>query len=477
MAGVRTLKTGISGVRGVVGDSLTPGLIVRFAQAFGTYLKGGRVALGRDTRPSGEMVRSALIGGLLAAGCEVRDFGVVPVSTLLIAVARHDFDGGVAITASHNPQEWNALKFVRSDGVFLYQYQGEELLNIYHQGEFALQPSDQVGTLLPGSGALEEHLDLVVRHTDVEAIRAAGLRVVVDCCNGAGAMLAPRLLEALGCREVIVINGEPNGLFAHRPEPIPAHLSGLCQAVKETGANLGLAQDADADRLSLVDERGVAVSEEFTLALAAEAVALRRAPVPLVANLSTSRMIDEVAQRYGCFVRRTPVGEINVVEAMRQEEAKFRAAGLTGERDWVFGGEGNGGVIDPIVHYCRDSHRAMALILEGLARAGNPLTAWIGDSFSPSAMLKLKVSCPVSKVQQIMLAVTEHYADRGHLDDTEGVRVLWPDRSWLHVRPSNTEPVMRVVAEADTDDAARALAMEAENVITGVLHNGRGPDA
>lgn len=476
MAGVRTLKTGISGVRGVVGDSLTPGLVVRFAQAFGTYVKGGRVALGRDTRPSGEMVRSALIGGLLASGCEVRDFGVVPVPTLQIAVARHDFDGGVAITASHNPQEWNALKFIRSDGVFLYPYQAEELLNIYHQGEFILVPSDQVGGVFPGAGALEEHSDIILRNTDLDAIRAAGLRVVLDCCNGAGAMLAPRVLDALGCREVLVINGEPNGLFAHKPEPIPAHLSGLCEAVRAAGADLGLAQDADADRLALVDERGLAVSEEFTLALAAESVAARRAPVPIVANLSTSRMIDEVAQRYGCFVRRTPVGEINVVEAMRQEEAKFRAAGLTTERDWVFGGEGNGGVIDPFVHYCRDSHRAMALILDGLARSGKPLSAWIADSFSPSAITKLKVGCPVSKVQQIMLAVTEHYADRGHLDDTEGVRVLWPDRSWLHIRPSNTEPVMRVVAEADTEDEAGALANEAAGVLAAVL-NSRPPDA
>jgi len=465
MDAVRTLKTGISGVRGVVGDSLTPGLVVRFAQAFGTYLKGGRVAVGRDTRPSGEMVQAAVVGGLLACGCEVRDFGVLPVPTLQLAVARHDFDGGIAITASHNPQEWNALKFIGGDGTFLRPYQAEELLDIYHQGEFALVPEPQVGLCMAGEGALEEHLSAILAHTDVEAIRAAGLRVVVDCCNGAGALMAPVLLRELGCREVFVINGDPTGLFAHPPEPVPAHLGALQAAVRELGADLGFAQDADADRLALVDERGLAVGEEYTLALAAEAVAARRAPLPLVTNLSTSRMIDEVAQRYGCFVRRTPVGETNVVEAMKQEAAKFIAAGLTAEPDWVFGGEGNGGVIDPCVHYCRDSHRAMALILEGLARSGKSLSAWIASSFRPSAIVKDKIECPVAKVQQVMLALRSRYADRGHVDETEGIKVVWPDRSWLHARPSNTEPVVRVVAEADTPLAATALVAEALDVV------------
>lgn len=466
---VMTLKTGISGVRGVVGDSLTPGLVVRFAQAFGTYVKGGRVAVGRDTRPSGEMVQAAVIGGLLACGCEVHDFGVLPVPTLQLAVARHDFDGGIAITASHNPQEWNALKFIGEHGIFLRPYQAEELLDIYHQGEFALVPEPQVGVSVRGEGAIEEHLSAALAGIDVESIRAAGLRVVLDCCNGAGAVMAPRLLRELGCREVIVINGDPTGLFAHPPEPVPAHLTGLQAAVRELGADLGLAQDADADRLALVDERGVAVSEEYTLALAAEAVAARRAPLPLVTNLSTSRMIDEVAQRYGCFVRRTPVGEINVVEAMKQEAAKFVAAGLTTEPDWVFGGEGNGGVIDPRVHYCRDSHRAMALILEGLARSGKSLSSWIAQSFRPSAIVKDKVECPVAKVQQVLLALRRRYADRGHIDETEGIKVLWPDRSWLHVRPSNTEPVIRVVAEADNADVARSLVAEAMELVRATI--------
>jgi len=442
---------------------------VRFAQSFGTYVKGGQVAVGRDTRTSGEMVRCALIGGLLATGCDVHDFGVLPVPSLQIAVAQRDYEGGIAITASHNPQEWNALKFIRWDGLFLYPYQAEELLNIYHQGEFGLVGEEEVGRVREGEKALDIHLKLILAATDVEAIRAAGLRVVLDCCNGAGAMLAPWLLQELGCREVLVINGQPNGLFPHPPEPIPANLAQLARAVRETGADLGFAQDADADRLALVTEQGIPAGEEYTLALAAEVVASRNAPIPLVANLSTSRMVEEVGQRYGCPVRRAKVGEINVVTAMQEEAAKFRAAGLTNVRDWAFGGEGNGGVIDPRVHYCRDSHRAMSLILEGLAREGKPLSQWIAGTFSPSAMVKRRLDCPASKIQQCLLAIKAHYADSGHVDETEGIRVSWADRSWIHIRASNTEPIIRVVAEADDEAEAEGKAQEALHVISDAM--------
>jgi phosphomannomutase len=465
MKPARTLKTGISGVRGVVGDSLTPGLLVRFGEAFGTYVKGGQVAIGRDTRRSGEMVRAALIGGVLATGCDVHDFGVLPVPTLQIAVARRDYQGGIAITASHNPQEWNALKFIRGDGLFLYPYQAEELLNVYHQGEFTLVGEEEVGLVAEGEDALGAHMQAVVEATDVEAIRAAGLKVVIDCCNGAGAVLAPRLLREIGCCEVIVINGEPNGLFAHPPEPIAANLHELERAVRETGADVGFAQDADGDRLALVSEQGVAIGEEYTLALAAEVVAGRKAPIPLVTSLSTSRMIEDVGQRYGCLVRRTRVGEINVVAAMQEEAAKINAAGLTHEKNWVFGGEGNGGVIDPQIHYCRDSHRAMSLILEGLAHVDKPLSQWAAESFEPSVMVKERIECPASKVQPSVLAIKDYYADSGHVDETEGVRVTWPDRSWLHVRASNTEPIIRVVVEADSLERAKRLAAEAVRII------------
>ncbi len=464
MPSVQTLKTGISGVRGVVGQSFTPQLVSDFGQAFGTYLGGGRVVLGRDTRPSGEMVGEALRGALLASGCSLVDLGVVPVPTLQIAIARDDtLDGGIAITASHNPQEWNALKFIRADGIFLYPHQAAELLNVFHQGDFTLVENEELGTVSTDTHAAERHLQLLLQHTDVEAIRQRHFRVVVDCCNGAGSVLAPQLLEALGC-EVVVLNGEPTGHFARPPEPTPAHLGQLMTAVRETDADVGFAQDADADRLALIDEHGEALSEEFTVPLAAEVVVARE-PQPLVTNLSASRLLEEVGRRHGCPVYRAKVGEINVVNLMQAQARRWEQEGHA----WaVFGGEGNGGVIDPRLHYCRDSHRGMCLILQGLATRGESLSQWAG-SFRPSAMVKLRIECPAAKLQRVHLVLRAAYAGEGQLDETEGLRITWPDESWLHVRPSNTEPIIRVMAEADTEPEAQALATRAEEIIREVL--------
>ena len=464
MPSVQTLKTGISGVRGVVGDSFTPQLVSAFGQAFGTYLGGGRVAVGRDTRPSGEMVLQALIGALLASGCSVVDLGVVPVPTLQIAIARDEsLDGGLAITASHNPQEWNALKFIRADGIFLYPHQAEELLNVFHQGDFTLVENEQIGSVSADPGSLDRHLEMLLAHTDVEALRRRRFKVVVDCCNGAGTQLAPRLLEALGC-DLIVLNGEATGHFAHPPEPTPAHLTGLMAAVRAHGADLGFAQDADADRLALINERGEAISEEFTVPLAADLLTAHE-PQPLVTNLSASRLLEEVGARHGCPVFRAKVGEVNVVNMMQLQARRWAETG----RPWaVFGGEGNGGVIDPRLHYCRDSHRGMCLILQGLAARQQTLSEWAG-SFRPSAMVKLRVQCPAAKVQRVHLVLRAAYAGEGQLDETEGLRISWPDGSWLHVRPSNTEPIIRVISEADTKPEAQALASRAEGIIQDAL--------
>jgi phosphomannomutase len=441
---VHTLKISISGVRGVVGESLTPQLLVGFAQAFGCYVEGGVVLVGRDTRQTGEMVRSAVVGGLLATGCYVIDLGVVPVPTVLVAVRQLQADGAVAITASHNPAQWNALKFARSEGVFLNSYQATELLDVYHQGEFRLARTSELSEVEYDDTAINRHIQLVLRSTDVDAIRQRRPKVVVDTCNGAGALMTPQLLEELGC-EVVVINGEPNGRFPHDPEPIPRNLRALREAVRQTGADVGFAQDADADRLAIVSEKGKAIGEEFTLAFACDTVA-SRTPGLMAANVSTSRMIDEVAGRYDCRVIRTKVGEINVVEAMLREGA-------------VIGGEGNGGVIYPQVHPCRDSMSGIALVLEGLVRYGS-VSAWV-RSFRPSGMFKTKIECPSSRTQHAMAATRRRYADN-ELDLTEGVKVVWRETGdWLHIRPSNTEPVIRVIAESDTVSAARRLADEA----------------
>ena len=441
---VRTLKTGISGVRGVVGDSLTPQLLIGFAQAFGTYVKGGTVVIGRDTRPSGEMVQTAVIGGLLATGGNVVDVGIAPVPTVQMAVRDTLADGGVVITASHNPQQWNALKFIRGDGVILHPHQMEELLSVYYQGNFSLAPGDEMGSVTCDDTAVARHMDAVLGLTDREVISEAGLKVVVDCVNGAACVFSEQFLEALGC-EVLAINDTPDGIFPHSPEPIPENLWQLEEAVREHGADIGFAHDADADRLAIVSEEGKAISEEFTLAFACDAIA-DTVEGPFVTNLSTSRMIDDVAKRHGKSVIRSKVGEVNVVRQMQAHNSGM-------------GGEGNGGVIWTPVQYCRDSIAGIALILQGLARRGGTVTQW-ADTMQPSQMRKTRMECSASHVQPVLLGLREFYAD-AELDLTEGIKVLWDDGSWLHIRPSNTEPIIRIIAEADTWEQADDKVAEA----------------
>jgi phosphoglucosamine mutase len=445
---VHTLKISISGVRGVVGESLTPQLLVGFAQAFGCYVDGGVVLVGRDTRQTGEMVRTAVVGGLLATGCYVIDLGIVPVSTALLSVKQLQADGAIVVTASHNPAEWNALKFAGPQGVFLNSYQAAELLDVYHQGEFRLAPVGEMSEVEADDGAAERHIGTLLEHTDVAAIRSRRPKVVVDCCNGAGSVMSERLLRELGC-EVAMIHDTPDGRFPHPPEPVPEHLGDLSQAVRDHRADIGFAQDADADRLAIVSETGAPIGEEFTLAFACDTVTWRQ-PGTIVTNISTSRMIDEVAAANGCMVIRTKVGEINVVERMMREGA-------------VAGGEGNGGVVYPQVHPCRDSMAGMCLVLEGLARH-QTVSAWT-QRFRPSGIHKTKIDCPSTRVQRALAAVRRHYADQ-ELDLTEGVKIVWPATgSWLHVRPSNTEPVVRVIAEADTSAEAQKLCAEAVEVL------------
>ncbi|MBD3291480.1 MAG: phosphoglucosamine mutase, partial [Armatimonadia bacterium] len=421
-SGVQTLKIGVSGVRGIVGQSLTPQLVVGFAEAFGTYLGGGVVVIGRDPRPSGEMIVNALMGGLLSTGCSVIDVGVCPTPTMQHAVVDLAADGGVAISASHHPSEWNALKFCREDGVFLNQYQAEELLNVYHQGAFVQRQHDALGRVGGDEGAINRHLSKVLGSVDRQAIKRMAPKVVIDSVNGAGADCAEGLLEKMGC-EVIAINDVPNGRFPREPEPIPDNLGMLCDAVREHGADIGFGQDADGDRLSVVSEAGEAIGEEFTLAFAADVMAERDAEGPLVTNLSTSRMIEEVGDRHGRDVVRSKVGEVHVVETML-------ATGAVG------GGEGNGGVIDPELHYCRDNLAAMALILEGMARGGNTVSEWKG-TFTPCAIVKEKLPCPAGKTQRAILALRRHY-EGAEMDLTEGVKVFFEDGAWMHARPSNT---------------------------------------
>src|SRR5512136_14756 len=330
-----SLKIGISGVRGIVGDSLTPQLAGRFAAAFGTYAGLGKVVVGRDARPSGEMLENAVFAGLLAAGCQPVDIGICPIPSVLLLTKELRAQGGIVVTASHNPKEWNGLKFLSRHGLYLSPSEVEEFLDIYHQGEFSFVRADKHRSIIEELRPTRYHLAKLLKNLDVDLIRKKKVKVAADCNNGAGAILLPEFLDALGC-EVTLINTTPDGTFAHQSEPVPENLGELCRLVREAGADIGFAQDADADRLAVVDETGEAIGEEMTLALAVKYV-LTQTPGPVVVNLSATQAIDDLARRAGVDVFRTKIGETNVVEEL------LACRG-------VVGGEGNGGVIWPRVH-------------------------------------------------------------------------------------------------------------------------------
>jgi phosphomannomutase len=443
MRAIPTLKISISGVRGVVGDSLTPVLLTRFAQAFGTAMGTGRIVVGRDTRRSGEMVRQAVVAGLLSAGNRIVDIGVCPTPTVQLGVRHLTAHGGIAITASHNPAEWNALKFIGPDALFLGGARGRDLLDIYHQGEYRRVPGTEMRQIERRPDVLNLHLQTVVDALGVLPMRQGRrLRVALDSCNGAGSVVTPRLIEALGA-DVVSIYTTPNGSFPRPAEPTPENLSALCDLVAANGADVGFAQDMDADRLAIVSERGEPIGEELTLVLAVQRV-LARTPGPVVTNLSTTHRLEAVAERAGCRVVRTAVGEANVAEGMQRERA-------------VIGGEGNGGVIYPAVNFGRDSLVGIALVLHLLADAGKPLSAIVG-ALPTSGMVKAQTACPSQRVADVLRRVRQVYA-RHPMDLRDGVKVLLGD-GWFHVRGSNTEPIIRVVAEAATETAARGLAEE-----------------
>ncbi|HWQ32525.1 MAG TPA: phosphoglucosamine mutase [Blastocatellia bacterium] len=439
MRAIPTLKISISGVRGVIGDSLTPGLLVRFAQAFGTYVGSGTIVIGRDTRTSGEMVRQAVIAGLLSSGCRVIDLDICPVPTLQLMVRERHAQGGIEITASHNPAEWNALKFVGADGLFLSAGQARELLDIYHQGDYTKVAGAQMRGVEMLPGALDVHINAIINA--VGALPATGrkLKVALDLCNGAASLMAPRLIEALGA-EVVAINTTPNGLFPRGAEPVAENLGDLCRLVRESGADIGFAQDMDADRLAVVSEAGEPAGEDYTLVLAARYI-LSKERGPVVANLSTTHALEGVTQMFDCPLHRTKIGEANVTEKMQAERA-------------VIGGEGNGGVIYPRINFCRDSQVGMALILHLLAETGKSVSEILAD-LPRFRMVKEKLECPSDKIAEALKLIRREYAAQP-MDLRDGVKVTMND-GWFHVRGSNTEPILRVVAEATDEARARQM--------------------
>ena len=438
---MKPLKIGITGVRGIVGQTFTPEVAVGFAQAFGTYLDAGRILVCRDTRPSGPMVRAAVVAGLLAAGCEVIDLGVCPTPSLQLAVAWLKAEGGIAVTAGHNPSQWNALKFVRADGLYLNSMQGEELLDIFHQGEFAKATSDRIKPAVEYRDAVEHHIESLQSAFDVEAIRKRHFKVAVDCCNGACSKLIPQWLADLGC-EVLAINDDPTATFPHRPEPRPETMAQLTAVVKAGNADIGFAHDADGERLGIVTELGQPLSEELTFAVATQ-IRLAEKPGTVVTNVSTTSAIDQIAERQGGSVVRTPVGQTYISEAMVEHAA-------------VLGGEGSGGVSVPEVHFTHDSAAAVALILEGLVRDGKTISEFV-QQLPQLTMLKHNVAVEPNRLYSVLqnfrLTIEQENFEN---DLTDGIKVFLPD-GWVHVRASNTESMIRVIVEAEKSTNAEKL--------------------
>ncbi len=450
-----TLMISVSGMRGLVGSDLTPELVARHAAALGAWVRsrGGEcVVIGRDARTSGPMFSLAAASGFQSVGVDVIDVGMVPTPTVQMAVEFHHAGAGLILTASHNPIEWNALKFVGPDGIFLDAASGAEVRELAERGP-PRAGWDAIGTIRQDDGAIARHLDAIfaLPEIDVDLIRERKLHVALDCVRGAGSPPMLALFDRLGVR-VSGINLEPDGRFPREPEPIPENLGALGELVQQSGADIGMAVDPDVDRLALVDELGHPIGEDYTLALAIRAVLSRRGGASgavVVANLSTSLVVaDAVRESGGRFVR-APVGEANVARAIVSEGA-------------VIGGEGNGGVILPALHVGRDAPLGAALILQYLAATEQSLSAIVGAS-PRYVIVKAKAGRGgdlEAQYQRLDAAFPDAERDR-----RDGLRLGWADR-WLHVRPSGTEPIIRLIAEAPTKAQAEALIARAREAGT-----------
>jgi phosphomannomutase len=441
------LMISVSGVRGRVGFGLNPEVAARYAAAFGGWALAARkgdgprtVVLGRDSRVSGPLFHQVARAALESVGADVIDLGLTTTPTIQMAVEHHHAAGGIGITASHNPIEWNALKFIGPSGLFLSASEGAAMRSLIEDG-IPYATWDQLGKTHFDGEAIARHLEAVLKlpFINVGAIRARGFRVAYDACRGAGGAVIPHLLELLGC-EVHEINIQADGRFPRPPEPVAENLGELEKLVKDTGAQVGFATDPDVDRLAVVSDEGIAIGEDYTLALACRAV-LRHRKGLVVTNLSTSRVVDDAAADYGQRVIRAPVGEVNVAIRMRDEKA-------------VIGGEGNGGVILPELHLGRDAPLGVALLLQLMLEDSRPISKIVAAS-PRYAILKDKIDLPNAPLGEVYKALREAFPE-ALADTQDGLRLAWPDR-WVHIRPSGTEPIVRVIAEAPTRDEAGML--------------------
>jgi phosphomannomutase len=448
MSAEQGLIVSVSGIRGVVGQGLTPAAALAFASALAAHTGGGKIVVSRDGRPSGATLRHAVLAGLSAAGCEVHDLGVAPTPTVGLAVRALGAAGGVQITASHNPAPWNGLKLFGPDGRVLSAAEGAKVRQLFEAGAARAVAWNELGTVQDYHKAEGAHRDRVLQLVDVPRIRAAQLRAFLDGNGGAGGPLGRQLLKALQV-ETVCHGCDADGFFLHEPEPTAENLRELSPMVRHSGAHVGFALDPDSDRLALIDEAGRYVGEELTLALAVQ-FRLGREKGPVVINMSTSRVVEDIAARFGCPCHRAAVGEANVVDRMLEVGA-------------VIGGEGNGGVIDPRVGLVRDPFIGMGLVLNLMAETGRKLSE-LADALPAYHIVKDKYTVSRERLPELFRALPGRFP-QAKANDLDGLRLDWPDR-WAHVRPSNTEPIVRVIAEAPRAEEAQALCREVGALLT-----------
>lgn len=449
-----TLIKSISGIRGTIGgipgQSLTPIDVVRFTSAFGAQLKARQnkerytVVIGRDARVSGEMVSRLVAGALMGMGIHIIDLELATTPTVELGVTHHKADGGIILTASHNPGQWNALKLLNAQGEFISADEGAELLKLASSDQFEYVPVDQLGKWSSFDGMNDIHIEAVaaMKHVDTASIRKANFKVVIDCVNSVGGVILPSLLKRLGVTDIVELYCDPTGIFPHNPEPLPQNLADISAAVVENKADVGFVVDPDVDRLVVVNEDGSMFGEEYTLVAVADYI-LSKQPGNTVSNLSSTRALADVTLKYGGTYTAAPVGEVNVVKEMKKTHA-------------VIGGEGNGGIIYPELHYGRDALVGIALFLTHLAEKQmkcSALRKTYPDYFNSKNKIELK---PGVDADKLIPAVRERY--RNHpVNDQDGIRIDF-DREWVHLRKSNTEPIIRVISESTTPEKAEALA-------------------
>lgn len=465
-----TLIKSISGIRGTLGgstgDNLTPVDITKFAAAFGSWVKSAstsnKIVIGRDARPSGPMVSEIISNTLVGMGFEVIDLGLATTPTVEMAVPAEQAGGGIIITASHNPVEWNALKLLNSAGEFLSATEGEDILNRAESDHFEFAGVEDLGSIDRSREYLEYHIEQILKLdlVDAEAIRSKNFKIAVDAVNSVGGLAVPKLLKSLGVDQIVELNCDPTGNFAHNPEPVPAHMQQICSTVLEQSCDLGIAVDPDVDRLAMVMENGEPFGEEYTLVAVADLV-LQHTPTSTVNNLSSSQSLRIITERAGQKSYSAAVGEVNVVARMKEQDA-------------AIGGEGNGGIILPELHYGRDALVGIALFLTALANAKESMTTF-RKRFPSLVIAKKKVELSASlDVNGILAAMKDKYASERVITD-DGVKIEFVSSGnsecieWIHLRKSNTEPIIRIYAEADTSEAAEALANRTIEEIHGLV--------